>query len=74
MAVHDPLHGGRVHHISPDDPQVRLAGVRRHRIAHERRHIVALGEGLLDELPARAAGRSEHEEFHRLVSLDFPGI
>jgi hypothetical protein len=33
---------------------------------------VALGDGLLDKLAARAAGCPENEEFHAMLSLDFP--
>jgi hypothetical protein len=33
---------------------------------------MALGYGLLDELAARAAGCPENEEFHAVLSLDFP--
>ena len=62
LPLHRGLEGSRIEHVALHDPQLWMLERKPGRVAHERSHLVALRERLLDQLSAGPAGRADHEE------------
>jgi hypothetical protein len=67
LPAHGRLDGRVIEDIAFGDAQIGMLDFQPGRVADERRDLMALGERLLDQLPARPAGRADDQQPHRLA-------